>query len=247
MPPLLSVILISILVITHTHLNFDNSFLTYYVQGGNDGIVITSENECMCIDISSGASDSAYRAEYIAEENYCPEISAFMFTHCHSLHINMFAKLCNRTNIHAVYLPKSESDTQGYILSVADVAKENGVEIFWFDYGTPIDFNGCKIIVFSPVYISRSTHPVICLEISNEKDVLYLGSSFNDTKIDYSDYVSTAETIIFGQHSPLAKKEYEFDCSAELIYGNYSVWELSKTENNGEILKENGEYRLSLK
>ncbi len=239
---------ITICICIFNYINFEKSDLTYFVQGGNDGIVITAENECMCIDISSGASSSAYRAEHIAEKNYSPEISAFMFTHYHSLHISMFAKMCARTNVQSVFLPKTDADTAGYMYSVANVASENNVEIFWFDYNQPIEFNGCEITVYSPAYISRSTHPVICLAISNgDNDVLYLGSSFNDTKIDYSENVSGAEYIIFGQHSPVAKKSFDIQSKAVLIFGNSSVYALSQSNKNGETIKEDGEYRILLK
>ncbi len=248
LPPVISIILIAACIFVFNHFLYDLTNVTYFTQGGNDGIVITDRSETLCIDISTGASSAAYRAEHISEQNYSPEISAFMFTHCHSLHISMFTKLCSRTNIHSVFLPRTNNDSNAFIASIAEVAAENGVKIVWFDYDKPIKFNGTEITVLEPVFISRSTHPVICLKISSkDNDMLYLGSSFNDTKLDYTSSVAKAEYIIYGQHSPIAKNSFDFKNNATCIYGNSSIAALSPDAASDIILDKNGEYVISLK
>lgn len=247
LPPLISVLAIAVCIFVFNRFHYNEAHITYFTQGGNDGIVITDQNETMCIDISTGSSSASYRAEYISEENYSPEISAFMFTHCHSLHISMFTKLCSRTNIHSVFLPKADADSGAFAASIADAAEESNVSIIWYDYDEPINFNGTQITVFEPKFISRSTHPVVCLDISSkEEDILYLGSSFNDTKVEYSQAIQNAEYIIFGQHSPVAKSSFDITSDATCIYGNSSIAALSPNSPNGIILNENGEYCILL-
>ena len=249
LPSVVCVLTLSFSIIIFNHCNFNNTQIIYFAESNNDGFVITSENDTMCIDISDGTSKPAYRAEYISEECYSPEISAFLFTHYHSRHVSMFSKLCSRTRVQSVYLPITYEDEKSvYMETIAEIANEKGIDLIWFDYGKPTRFRNCELIIFEPEYISRSTHPVINLRISSkENDILYLGSSFSDTEFEYENYSPNTEYLIFGQHSPIVKRAFTAPTNGEVVLGNDKLCELYFGKSASSVIQENGEYEILLK
>ncbi len=247
-PPLLCIVFLVAAVGIFSYARSDETRAVFFTEGVSDGIVLTSENETMCIDISSGASAPAYRAEYISDNAYTPEISAYLFTHYHAKHISMFAKLSSKTHIKSVYLPITDDpNLMVYMNALADAANEREIKVVWFDYGVPTVFKDCLLTVFDPIYISRSTHPVINLKISSgEKDILYLGSSFAETDFEYRQHSISAEYIIFGQHSPVPKKEFCVDTNAFTVFGSSTQASLSTDIAIDVLLEENGTYEILL-
>lgn len=248
LPPLVCVMILTVAICTFNYVRYDQTDIVYFTEGESDGIVITSQNKTMCIDISTGASSPAYRAEYIAEQCYSPEIAAYLFTHYHSRHVSMFAKLCSRTHVQTVYLPNTNNaDSAAYMHSIADTAEERGIDVIWFNYNEPTSFFGSELTVFEPIYISRSTHPVINLQIaSNNYEVLYLGSSFSETNFDYASLADGAEYILFGQHNPVPKKRFYVSTNATAVFGSDKQAQLFDGNNFDTVLSKNGCYEILL-
>ena len=226
--------------------NFDKVKITYFTEGVNDGFTVLSENKSLCIDISSGASAPTYKAEYIAAENHNPEIAAFVFTHYHLRHINMFSRLCSRTNVQSVYLPiATDADSSVHMEAIVEVANSLNVPIVTFNYGDPFKFGECEITIFEPIHISRSTHPVINLQITaKDTDTLYLGSSFFETEFEFEELASNAEYVVLGQHSPVTKKEYTIESNATMICGSETIAKMTNLQNSSIILSESSEYEI---
>lgn len=246
LPLLAGFLIIAAGLFQYNYFNYDKVKVTYFSEGNNDGFSVISHNNALCIDISSGASAPTYKAEYIASQNHCPEIKAFVFTHYHTRHISMFRKLCARTKIQSVYLPvTSDSDSYTHMSAIIEIAEKMNIPVMPISYGEPFTFGDCLITIFEPIYISRSTHPVINLQISSENtDTLYLGSSFYETDFEYMNLTKAAEFIVFGQHSPVTKKEYSIDSDATMVFGSETIAKMANAENSAIILKENSEYEI---
>ena len=249
LPSAISILAIAVGLVLFTHTHAAETDVTYFTAGASDGIVLVDKNQALCIDISNGGSAAAYKAEYIAEQNYCPELAGYMFTHYHERHINQFAKLTNRTNVHTVYLPRSnDPDDASNIGAICEIAQDKNIEIVWFTYDEPIMFADSVITLFVPQDISRSTHDVICLKIETEnRSILYLGSSYYETPIALQTDIANAEYIIFGQHAPIAKKPFAVWSNAFRIYGSEYLADLSTHRRADAILGEDDQYEILLK
>lgn len=249
LPSGISLVSITVGLCIFFNMQYADTDITYFTAGINDGIVITDQNQSLYIDISTGASDPAYKAAYIAEEHYSAEIAGILFTHYHNNHINMFRKLSSSVHVHAVYLPRTDNENaQNHMYAIEDIALHRNIEIIWFEYDTPIPFESCTVTVFKPEYLSRSSHPVVSLEMrSKNQDILYLGSSFNDADRDLSKNAYNAEYILFGQHHPVAKNPYAVLTNAFTIYGDDDRFALSAEKRAGAILRNDGQYEIALK
>lgn len=221
----------------------------YFTSAKNDGLVLTIDGKSLYIDVSNGSSPIVRKAEYISEIALCPELSGYMITHYHEMHIGSFDKLARRTYIETLYLPipKNEEDT-AIMNALSDTAALRGVAVKLFDYAVPEVFGECEILLYPPQYISRSRHPSVSLKLTRrDKSILYLGSSFNETPLELSEEIKAASFILLGQHSPIAKKAFSLNTEAFLIYGNTEIFSLSQSENPGFVFYENGKYEIILK
>ena len=248
-PSVLSIALIVTGICCFSTIRADNTFVTYFTTGKSDVIVATDNNKTMCIDISNGSSAAMYYTKAVVSDNYSTEISAYIFTHCRSDHINSFKKLADRMHIRKIYLPNIENEKNAkYIHAAKNAAIERDIEIVFYNYDIPFVFEGCEVIIFEPQYIGRSSHEIISLNISTEKDdFIYLGSSFSDSNFDYTERINDAEYIIFGQHYPKSKNRFKFDTTATLIYGNEDIYALSDINKDAYVLSDGARYDFSLK
>ncbi|MBQ8836755.1 MAG: ComEC/Rec2 family competence protein [Clostridia bacterium] len=229
--------------------NADNTCISYFVSGKSDGIVVTDNNETMYIDITNGSSSSSYFAEHIAKENHSVSLSAYVFTHYRSNHVNTFKKLISRTKVKTVYLAVAKDEAGISLMNqIADIAEDYNIEIVYYDYGAVFDFESCTVNVFEQQFLGRSSHEVISLNISAKgKDILYLGSSFAETEYNYATSAANAEYIFFGQHYPKTKNMFDLKTSATLIYGNEEVYGFSKINAPAYVLSDGLQYDIVLK
>lgn len=249
LPCFISIISIAIGISVFMNIHYEEEKIVYYNSGISDGLLLLDNNKTLCIDVSNGGSSVAYYGEYVSDINYNPEISGYMFTHYHTLHVNQFEKLVGRTNVQNLYLPKPifEDDEELYddILSTANELK---IPIITYEYGTPFSFEDCTITVFEPGILKRSTHESVSLKItSSNHDVLYLGSSFSETSQTFTEHIKNADHIIFGQHHPVPKKEFKVRSNATKIFGSEEIFLLSEQDENAVILKNGTHYDIILK
>lgn len=226
----------------------DEIHVSYFTSNVSDAIVITDSNKTACIDITAGTSAAMYLTQSVVKDHYSASISSYVFTHYRSGHIKAFDKLASRTEIKTAYFPvPSDEKSIGYMEDIIAVAQKHNIDIVKFDYNTSIEFQECEIIVLEPQFISRSSHEIISVYISTDKeDLLYLGSSFFDAKFDYSKYISDAEHIIFGQHYPKTKNRFLFETNAKLIYGSKEIYNMSDIPTDAIIMNNGDRYHFLL-
>lgn len=249
LPAGVSILCISLFLFWFADTNKTNTSITCFTVGDNDGIVLVDNLQALCIDISNGGSASAYKAEYIAAQQHCPEISAYMFTHYHNLHVNQFLKLTGRTRVYRLYLPRSDDpDDAQKIESLCQIAADRNIEIVWLSYGVPLAFENCTVTLWEPQDISRSTHDVIYLQISaKDTETLYLGSSYQETDLTLHSEIAESEYIFYGHHSPIVKKKFTANNDAFQIYGSELLTTFAVQGSPDVILQENDQYSILLK
>ncbi len=248
-PAIISFVAVSIGLLIFYEDRYDETYVSYFNTGKSDAVVLTDTNRTMCIDVTAGTSSAMYYTKAVVNNHYATAISAYIFTHYRSDHIKAFEKLAARLKIKKVYLPNAkEGKSAEYMQSVAEVVDKFKIDIEYFEYGVPFEFEQCLITVFEPQFISRTSHEIISFYVSTYKDdLLYLGSSFTDGNFDYSKYISDAEYIIFGQHYPKIKNKFNVETDAKLIFGNEEIFSMSNIENNGTVLNNGEQYNFMLK
>ncbi len=241
----LSIILIIVSVSLITASHSEETHISYFRSGTNDGIMAIDNNKAMYIDVSCSSPSFSYFASGVANDHNCPEISTVVFTHYRSRHTSMFKKLASTTRIHRIYLPVSLKEE---FAQICKIASEQNIVIRWYSYGEEITFEDTKTKIFEPQYAENSTHEVVSFGITaNNKDFLYLGSSFSRCKEPLDNEIKSAEYIFLGQHYPKAKEYFELKTDAELIYGNEHVYNLSLSEKEAYLLTDGGLYDIMLK
>ena len=216
----------------------------FLTEGKNDGFVLSSGGETLYIDISTGASAPTRRAEAVAEGLYDPELDGYLPTHYHMRHINTFNKLAARTHIKRLYLPPAVRESDYNVrAALAATAERNGIEIIELAYDTPFAFENCTVTLAEPQLLKRSTHPVICLLVTADEDeLLYLGSSFGDTALDFPAPVSDAGLVVLGQHAPITKHEFSLQTDGILLLASEEIANFADFDSEALVLRQNGSF-----
>lgn len=248
LPSIICIISIAIGLFIFYNDRSDKIYVSYFNSNVSDAIVITDSNQTACIDITAGTSAAMYLTQSVVKNHYSASISSYVFTHYRSGHIKAFDKLASRTEIKTAYFPvPSDEKSIGYMEDIIAVARKHNIDIVKFEYNTSIKFQECEIVILEPQFISRSSHEILSVYISSDKeDILYLGSSFSDTKFDYSKYISEAEYIILGQHYPKTKNRFMLETNAKLIYGSKEIYNMSDIPTDAIIMNNGDGYHFLL-
>ena len=248
-PSVLSILAIVVGLFIFHDKRYAQTNVTYFNTSVSDALVITDSNSTACIDITSGTSSAMYYTQEIVKEHYSTKISAYIFTHYRSNHVKSFEKLAARMQISKVFLPiVTDEKSTKYMNEIINIAKSFNIETLAFNYGEPIVFGESEITVLMPQHINRSSHEVISVCVSaGGNDMLYLGSSFSESKFDYSDYIFDSEYIIFGQHYPKTKYKFDFSTNATVIFGSEDVFKLSAMPTKATVLNNGDKYNFLLK
>ena len=159
-------------------------------------------------------------------------------------HINTFNKLAAWTHIKRLYLPPAVRESDYNVrAALAATAERNGIEIIELAYDTPFAFENCTVTLAEPQLLKRSTHPVICLLVTADEDeLLYLGSSFGDTALDFPAPVSDAGLVVLGQHAPITKHEFSLKTDGILLLASEEIANFADFDSEALVLRQNGSF-----
>lgn len=231
-PIILSVITFSVCLHYHNQIESELVRMMYITDKKNETFIVKHGKRAMICDISDGSYGVTDLAEYLLTDIYCMlEIDTYMLTHYHQRHISTISRISQDTYITNLILPEPISETDFNVMnSLIDIAETNGIKLTIYPKDDEV-----YIKVFDKIYIeimkytklSRSTHPVLSLNINTDNQKLsYFGSSvFESVNFDYlKKSISDADIIIFGQHGPILKKSININTVTNylqfVIYAN---------------------------
>ena len=204
------------------HYNAENAerlTIDYLGGGESEMLVLTTANDAVICDLSSGANAYFRDAVALATERYQTEISAVVYTHYHARHVTTLAKNAERYVIRAVYLPYPENEDEYFVLySFADAARVHGIPLILFDRNEPLTpAPNVTLNLSSPVYLKRSTHPTFTISVSAfDKTLLYVAESAHESLALFETVSQTAaDYVILGTHGPITKVSYSYPSLAE--------------------------------
>jgi len=176
----------------------------------NDALVVFSRGKALLLDISDG-SYSALRTFYAsAREHHVTEAEALMLTHLHKRHIHSFIRLSSSTYVRNLILPVPVTESEESIAySLREEAEARGIPVYFYDAAAnpTVRFGETEILPGKRTYLSRSTHPVITVQVRcQDESVQYLGTSWNET--DECPSPARSQLLILGVHGPIYKSAF---------------------------------------
>ncbi len=171
----------------------------------NDGLVVTSGEHALLIDITAGGYSTLRRGAAVSKPLYCTEIEAVMLTHLHSKHIASLEKLWKRERVRQIWVPDEDSETAYRLYEKAAAA---GVEIVTYTPGDNLSFEGASIVTYESAYLDRSVQPIIRLDVeAGDSRLVYLGASWAEACRLNEFQTEDTEVLWFGAHGPLYKAQ----------------------------------------
>lgn len=208
----------------------ENVKIDMLCEKSSEGLVISTDNKLMVIDVGNGHKSIAESAVVSIRNNRETEIDVYMLTHYHTAHESTIRDLFSSQKIYTLLIP--ENMETGNLMQIA---KEYSVSLVTYIPGERIAIGNATIKTYENAFIPRSTQPIIRIDIyANDQRFCYVGGAYCEgvADLDLSDF----DGIWFGDHGPLYKKDFSpvlsDDCriftsvSADSYYDSHS-WEPS--------------------
>lgn len=188
----------------------------YLSDNGNDGFTVVSEGRMLVCDVSSGSYGFSASLVHAGNELAACEVDTYMLTHYHTRHAATFRRLCSEIFVRNLLLPEpSDEDEYEISRALADIAKENGVTVSFYDSDAEdrVSFGSIKIDTCRRTLIKRSVQPVIALSFTNASARLtYIGPAVNESELYeiFMPAVRDSDAIVFGAHGPKIKSVFSY-------------------------------------
>lgn len=198
----------------------DEKVTVSYIQPSSqsDMLVLVSGREGVICDFSNGSLSSMQAATQEAKRQGATEFSAIMLTHYHNRTIGTLGEILAQEKVRALWLPEPTTDEDYYRLrSCLEKAEIAGVEVLIYREGQDLHLFSTYRISASTTTLSRSVQKVHLLALARlgadgtvRESLVYAGSSVmeSDLAADTTALVSTADTVIWGNHGPTAKHPF---------------------------------------
>lgn len=192
----------------------DRGEVIYTAIGSSEGLLVTSGEKSLYVDIGNGGKSLPVPTLAISETRYYQtKLGGYMFTHYHSAHIGTLKYLLSARYIEKLYLPTPETDSErSFYHSIVRIA-EGQTEIISFVRGETVRFENAVIDTLPYTLLERSTHPTVAVKITlREKSLTFVGSSVMEAQSAFyvSKMLNGCKTVILGCHGPKNKESFKF-------------------------------------
>ncbi|MCI8387012.1 MAG: hypothetical protein HFE63_00910 [Clostridiales bacterium] len=206
----------------YDHSYYNTSNLISFYSNTNDAMVLVSDRRGYFIDISSGSTSLVSPAsEYLSNE-YLTEFDTCVLTHLHRSHTYSLRKLCLNKLVRRFLIPEPVSESERcFVMDILELADEFNVKVEFYPRPdtASISVGNDMLIIYQHEVISRSTHPLIGLNIKlGNSNILYVGSSFWEGEGKLADIAANSDVVILGSHGPKIKSIPDFDFDSNTIY-----------------------------
>jgi hypothetical protein len=178
-----------------------------------DMLVLTEGREAVICDFGNGSLTSMTAATREAEAQGATEVAVLMLTHYHSRTAGALHAILGREQVRRLWLPYPADEEDYYLmLACLEQAEEAGVPAVLYETGeTLLVFDSCELTL-EMAAIKRSVQPVLLLSLDAGTGgrLVYCGSAAFESPLAEAAQaaVSTADTVIFGNHGPLPKAPF---------------------------------------
>ena len=191
----------------------DSLTADFLSQKENELLLFSYAEQSVICDSSTGAYSPLRSAYDLLRARNTTEISAYVLTHYHTLHVSTLSRLFSAFAVRAVYLPLPQTEKESAVLtSLLALVKENGITAHIYDRGKPLALGPLSLTVSNEAYLKRSTQPTFYIKASAfGQELLYIGESAHEDQALYRalcEQTKNAELVIFGSHGPITKQSF---------------------------------------
>ena len=206
--------------------NSDKVTVTYLNTASNsDMIVISNDGDTAICDLSNGSKSAYSFALEAVDEGRDDDVDVIILTDFHTAHISTLSKVFKSRIVRELWIPEPVDEDSYYrMLSILDVASENGVEVKFFEAGDVLNTpTGVSVTIYQS-YIERSAVPISVLNIECEREVLtYFSPAYTECEEadKYLEIINSSNYIIAGVRGPKIKQGYtvgEGNHAVEIIF-----------------------------
>ena len=159
--------------------------ITFLDVGQGDGICMELEDEVYLIDCGSTSERGIGNYTLLPYLKYrgIREIDGWFLTHPDEDHVSAFAELCMENNMGGIAVKKLflPAVLQEEFREIADLAKQNNIEIVWLAYGDSLETGEGMLFVLSPVqsgaYADTNAASLVLLLQYNSFTGLFMGDA----------------------------------------------------------------------
>ncbi len=205
-------------------LHRDQLTIDYLTGTESEMLVLTTEQDAVICDLSSGAYQFLADAIEQAKARYATEITALVLTHYHTLHNGTIFEHGASSTIRRLYLPYPTDQNEYYrMISLIDIAQKSEIAVEIYDREFPFSpaENICLTLSYAE-YLSRSTHPTFFLTVSAfDKSLMYMAESAHDSPSLYQKIkhkIPSSQYLLFGAHGPITKHDLIYPELSPLHY-----------------------------
>lgn len=201
----------------------------------SDALVLVSEGQGFVCDLSNGSLSSMTAAAREAKQQGATELSVFMLTHYHSRTSGALVSLLARETVRALWMPTPADEEDYYLLlSCVEKAEAAGVPVYLYHPGEALRVFGDGTLTLETTFIKRSVQPVLLLSLdvssaeTGKDRLVYCGSAVFESDLANlaSEWVPSADTVVFGSHGPVFKLPYgeglDLSHANELVFSAYA-------------------------
>ena len=202
-------------------MNAGNTDIIYSRSKSNECLVVTTRENVVVTDISSGGFSTLQAAADEVNSIYHEEIDWLVLTHLHANHIGSVSKITSVIKVNNILLPTAENDGDASVIRNITSLVGDRVNVRFYNRSSDSEMHIDGVTLFLPKYVTlkRSTHPVIVLAIEeNGHRVSYVGASALDARNEYvNDIYSNSDVVIIGAHGPKLKETIDLKYTAAAV------------------------------
>lgn len=198
----------------------DRGEVIYTADKSSEGLLVTSGEKSLYIDIGNGGKNvPKYAIGFTETRYYQTRLDAYMITHYHSAHIGTIKYLLSVGYIKSIYLPVPETEKEiSFCNSILKTVSDE-CETITFVRGETVAFYGVEIETLPYSLLSRSTHPPLAVKVSfGGGSLVWLGASVmeSDAAFFVSEMLVGCKTAILGRHGPKTKENIKFIAPSDI-------------------------------
>lgn len=162
-------------------------------DSSGEGFVLSSQNDCIAIDISNGSKGLFRDMADIAFKQMSDDIDCLVITNPHPAHASAFTYLSQSIKVKTVYMP-DEEDSHLVALQMPE-----NIEIIYYAQGDLLEYEDFKLTTYRDTYLSRSVVPIVQLKIdTKDLSFFYLGAAAEEAGIKPDD----SDILWIGSYGP---------------------------------------------
>lgn len=215
--PTVAAVLFTGCLFVHNHQDADSLTVDCFSFGESEMLLLTTEDDAVILDISTGGSSHLYEVIRAAKERFATDISAVIITHYHTYHVSALSRTASAYKIRAFYLPMPATlDDYHLMRSLIDVAQKTGSRVVLYDRSKDFSpINELTVNLSPSAWLKRSTHPTFVLSLTAYGDMLtYVAESAHEDPILYElahTQISKSDYVLFGAHGPITKTNFYYE------------------------------------